>query len=166
MLKSLRLITTRRNGGRIVAGGPGQVADAEKKKSVFHSDSIDCNWVCTSESGRNGCKYNYWRRCGFTEQSEHWAVEVAMIRLGSQIGWAVPRECNTVHACSQMSSGLVNRGTAAIHRKYGSSDVNKSIAITIINWHVHRWFAAKLTFGQERRRIRSVASPVSQRWSH
>ena len=33
MLKSLRnhLITTRRNGGRIVAGGPGLMADAEKK---------------------------------------------------------------------------------------------------------------------------------------
>ena len=52
--------------------------------------------------------------------------------------------------------GIVNRGTAAIHRKYRSSDVNKSIAITIIDWHVHRWFAAKLTFGQERRLIRSV----------
>ena len=35
MLKSLRLITTRRNGGRIVAGGPGQVADAEKKNRSF-----------------------------------------------------------------------------------------------------------------------------------
>ena len=35
MLKSLRnhLITTRRNGGRIVAGGPGLVADAEKEKN-------------------------------------------------------------------------------------------------------------------------------------
>ena len=31
-------ITTRRNGGRIVAVGPGLVADAEKKKSFFHSD--------------------------------------------------------------------------------------------------------------------------------
>ena len=29
------LITTRRNGGRIVAGGPGLVADAEKKNRSF-----------------------------------------------------------------------------------------------------------------------------------
>ena len=37
MLKSLRnhLITRRRNGGRIVAGGPGLVADAEKKNRSF-----------------------------------------------------------------------------------------------------------------------------------
>ena len=37
MLKSLRnhLITTRRNGRRIVAGGPGLVADAEKKNRSF-----------------------------------------------------------------------------------------------------------------------------------
>ena len=62
--------------------------------------------------------------------------------------------------------GIVNRGTTAIHRKYQSSDLNKSIAISIIDRHVHRWFAAKLTFGQERRLIRSVACPGSQRWSH
>ena len=37
MLKSLRnhLITTRRNGGRIVAGGPWLMADAEKKNRSF-----------------------------------------------------------------------------------------------------------------------------------
>ena len=53
-----------------------------EKKSVFHGDLIDCNWVCTSEAGRNGCKYNYWRRYGFTEQSEHWAVELRWSDLG------------------------------------------------------------------------------------
>ena len=37
MLKSLRnhLITTGRNGRRIVAGGPGLMADAEKKNRSF-----------------------------------------------------------------------------------------------------------------------------------
>ena len=40
MLKSLRnhLITTRRNGARIVAGGPRLMADVGENKSVFHSD--------------------------------------------------------------------------------------------------------------------------------
>ena len=141
------------------------VADAEKKKSVFHSDWIECNWVCTSEAGRNGCKYNYWRRYGFTEQSEHWAVELRWSDLGRRLD-----ERCLASVTPRMRVPKCRRDFKQRHcsdsQKYQSSDVNKSIAITIIDWHVHRWFAAKLTFGQEMRLIRSVASPGSQRWSH
>ena len=53
MLKSLRnhLITTRRNGGRIVAGGPGLVADAEKKKSFTVIKSIAIEFVPAMQVG-------------------------------------------------------------------------------------------------------------------
>ena len=55
MLKSLRnqLITTRRNGGRIVAGGPGQVADVEKKinRSFTVIKSIAIEFVPAKQVG-------------------------------------------------------------------------------------------------------------------
>ena len=53
---------------------------------------------------------------------------------------------------------IVNTGAVVIHRKYRFSTVNKSIAMSIIKWEVHRWLTAKLSFSQERRTILSVAS--------
>ena len=57
--------------------------------------------------------------------------------------------------------GIVNRGAVVIHGKYRSSEVNKSIVISIIDRNVHRWVTTKRWFSQhdqERRPIPSVAN--------
>ena len=65
----------------------------------------------------------------------------------------------TIRACVFPSVvWVINRCAAAIHRKYRSSGVNKSIVISIIDRNVHRWFTAILTINQKRRPIRLVNS--------
>ena len=57
--------------------------------------------------------------------------------------------------------GIVNTGASVIHGKYRSSEVNKSIVISIIDRNVYRWVTAKCWFSQhdqKQRPIRSVAS--------
>ena len=44
--------------------------------------------------------------------------------------------------------GIVNTGTVVIHGKYRSSEVNKSIGISIIDRNVYRWVTAKRWFSQ------------------
>ena len=108
MLKSLRnhVILTRRNDGQIVAGGPGQVADAEKKNRSFTViKSIAIEFVPVKQVGM-GVNTIIGDGMASRNSQNIELSRVAMIRLGSQIGWAVLRECNTVHARSQMSSGL------------------------------------------------------------
>ena len=92
MLKSLRnhrqsQQPTRMNDGLLIA-------DSEKE-IVFHGHCVDCNWVCTSK--QVGLEVNTiigyvmgWRNSKSTKLSSSDAPT-----LNSQIGWPVPRECNT-----------------------------------------------------------------------
>ena len=77
-------------------------------------------------------------------------------RLGERCLTRVTRACTIPSVV-----GSVNTGAVAIHGKYRSSVVNKSIVISIIDRNVYRWVTAKRWFSQhdqKRRPIRSAAS--------
>ena len=95
---------------------------------------------------------------GTVRESSSW---VAMIqhpgrRLGERCLASVTRACAIPSVVR-----VVNTGAVMIHDKYRSSEVNKSIVISIIDRNVYRWVTAKRWFSQhdqKRRPIRSVAS--------
>ena len=96
---------------------------------------------------------------GLTEWSEHRAFEERWSNLCRRLGDRRLASVTLIRTCTFPNViRIVNRGTAAIHRKYRSSNVNESIAISIIDRNIHRWITAKLKFSRERRLIRSVAS--------
>ena len=78
------------------------------------------------------------------------SCRVAMIRPESQIEWPAVHESNTDMRMCVPKCGWDCKVTAVIHNKYPSSEVNKSIAISIIDWNIHLWFTAKLRFNQKR----------------
>ena len=86
-----------------------------------------------------------------------------MIRLKSQIGWLAQCKCNTVlrmhdPECSGDCKHHRGKDTAVILRKYGFSDVYKSIEIAIVYRDVHRYFTTILMVSQKPEPIPSVAS--------
>ena len=83
-----------------------------------------------------------------------------MIQLGPQIGWPAQRECNTLSLCNVVGEckHRRGRGTAAIQRKYRSSEVNKTITKVIIDRNAPRRFTTNRMFSQKPKLIRSVAS--------
>ena len=90
-----------------------------RKNKVFHDDLIDCNWVCTSTTDRTDGKYNFGELMGWQNSKSPLSASVTQ-RMHN------PECCRD---CKQRRS----RGTAVIQRKYRSSEVNKSIAITTID---------------------------------
>ena len=80
--------------------------------------------------------------------------------LGGPLSAGVTR-CMRDPKCCRDCKHRRGRGTAVIQRKYQSSEVNKSIVISITDRNVYRWVTAKRWFSkhdQKRRPIRSVAS--------
>ena len=110
------------------------------------------------QAGGTRSKYNYWRRKGL--ESSCW---VAMIRhpvrrLGERCLASVTPACAIPSVVA-----FVNTGAVVIHGKYRSTEVNKTIVISIIDRNVYRWVAAKRWFSQhdqKRRPIRSVTEPA------
>ena len=81
-------------------------------------------------------------------------------RLGDPFSASVTRRMRDPECCRHCKHRR-GRGTAVIQRKYRSSEVNKSIVISITDRNVYRWVTAKRWFSkhdQKRRPIRSVAS--------
>ena len=86
MLNSLgnHLITTKINGGLLL------VANAEKNRFFTVIKSIAIVFVPAKQVGLDGNIISGDIMVSRNSQS----CRVAMIRFGSQIGWAVPRDCN------------------------------------------------------------------------
>ena len=132
-----------------------------KTNQVSHDDWIDCNWVFTSTADRTEGKYNFvdvmdWRNSKKIKQ--RWSNSGR--RLGGLLSASVTRRMRDPECCRGCKHRR-GRGTAVIQRKYWSSEVNKSIVISITDLNVYRWVTAKRWFSkhdQKRRPIRSVAS--------
>ena len=135
------------------------------EKIAFMAIKIDCNCVCTSK--QVGLEVNTiiedvrgWRNSKRIEllSSDDPTPSPGhpVRRLGERCLASVTRACGIPSVV-----GSVNTGAVVIHGKYRSSEVNKSIVISIINRNVYRWATAKRWFSQhdqKRRPIRSVAS--------
>ena len=65
-------------------------------------------------------------------------------RLGERCLASVTRACAIASVV-----GIVNTGAVVIHGKYRSSEVNKSIVISIIDRNVYRWVMEKRCFSQK-----------------
>ena len=137
--------------------GPG----CREKNQVSHDDWIDCNWVFTRTTDRTEGKYNFvdvmgWRNSKKIKQ--RWSNSGR--RLGGPLSTSVTRRMSDPECCRDCKHRR-GRGTAVIQRKYRSSEVNKSIVISITDRNVYQWVTAKRWFSkhdQKRRPIRSVAS--------
>ena len=121
------------------------MADAERKRSFAVIKSISIQFVPAKQVGLDlntifGNVMAFWNSQGIKLSSREDPTWVADWVSGASR--VQHRKCvfpNVVR--------IVSRGTAAIHRKYQSSDVNKSISKSIIDQNAHRWFVAKLQFG-------------------
>ena len=71
------------------------------------------------------------------------SIELSMIRLWSQIGRPVVRECDTRMRDPKCGRDCQQDGAVVFHGEYRSSELNKSIVTSIIYRNVRRWFMAK-----------------------
>ena len=155
-LHAVTITTNQKTQWRIAGAGR-----CREKNPVSHDDWIDCNWVFTSTTDRTEGKYNFVAVMGWRDSKkikQRWSNSGC--RLGGPLSASVTRRMRDPECCRDCKH-RPGRGTAVIQRKYRSSEVNKSIVISITDLNVYRWVTAKLWFSkhdQKRRPIRSVAS--------
>ena len=115
----------------------------------------------SSTTDRTDGKYNFADVMGWQNSKkikQRWSNSGR--RLGGPLSASVTRRMCDPECCRDCKHRR-GRGTAVIQRKYRSTEVNKSIVISITNRNVYRWVTAKHWFSkhdQKRRPIWSVAS--------
>ena len=155
-LPAVTITTNQKTQWRIAGAGR-----CREKKSSFSCWLNRLQLSFYKHDDRTEGKYNFvdvigWRNSKKIKQQ--WSNSGR--RLGGPLSASVTRRMRDPECCWDCKHRR-GRGTAVIQRKYRSSEVNKSIVISITDWNVYRWVTAKRWFSehdQKRRPIRSVAS--------